>query len=78
MRQKKRQFFMEWINTEITADVSLLVLSPALQLPTKRTHHFCSTTVHKLLALWERRIISHGGRKCEYYRYLYVPEKGIF
>ena len=49
---------MEWINTEITADVSLLVLSPALQLPTKRTHHFCSTTVQKLLALWERRIIS--------------------
>ena len=30
---------MEWINTEMTADVSLLVLSPALQLPTKRTHH---------------------------------------
>ena len=43
---------MEWINTEITADVSLLVLSPALQLPTKRTHHFCSTTVQKLLMLF--------------------------
>ena len=31
---------MEWINTEMTVDVSLLVLSPALQLPTKRTHHY--------------------------------------